>query len=92
MILINKFANWLTKGLNEDIQDYSYIDGFCIDNELTEEEIEKIQNANYKVVPEVDYKALIDDRDKLCCLQMYGVDNWQGYGMAMEEYYKGKVE
>lgn len=48
-----------------------------------------IQNAD---ISEVDRKRLnkdledlVYDAEKLAALEMFGVDNWSGYGQAMEE-------
>lgn len=48
-----------------------------------------IQTAN---ISEVDRKRLnkeledlVYDAEKLAVLEMFGVDNWAGYGQAMEE-------
>lgn len=35
----------------------------------------------------VEIKSLSDDSFKLTCLENAGVDNWDGYQYAMEEYY-----
>lgn len=34
-----------------------------------------------------EYESLLDDADLLRCLQNAGVDNWEGYGDAMREFY-----
>lgn len=34
-----------------------------------------------------DYHRMSDNEDKLLMLQGYGVDNWEGYDDAMEEYW-----
>lgn len=31
-----------------------------------------------------EYEQLLQDADKLSCLEGAGVDNWDGYDMAME--------
>lgn len=33
-----------------------------------------------------EYLALLDSQFMLDCLQNYGVDNWEGYDGAMEDY------
>ena len=38
-------------------------------------------------VDEAFYKSLLEDSDKLRCLEHAGVDNWEGYDFAMSEYY-----
>lgn len=39
-----------------------------------------------------EYDSLIDDAHKLQCLEGAGVDNWDGYDFAMEEYNKDESE
>lgn len=34
-----------------------------------------------------EYEALLQDSAKLNCLEGAGVDNWDGYDWAMEEFY-----
>lgn len=33
-----------------------------------------------------EYKRLKDDSLKLRCLYAAGVDNWEGYGLAIDDY------
>jgi hypothetical protein len=40
------------------------------------------------VIPLEEYEKLKADQDFLECLRAAGVDNWQGYEMAMD-YYNG---
>ena len=42
------------------------------------------------VCKEESYSRLCDSEDKLLLLQGYGVDNWDGYGDAMEEFHAMK--
>lgn len=37
-------------------------------------------------IPRKEYDDLLDDSLLLNCLEGAGVDNWQGYDYAMEEY------
>lgn len=37
-----------------------------------------------------EYESLKDDSFKLECLEGGGVDNWEGYDFAMEEYWKAQ--
>ena len=37
-------------------------------------------------ISEEEYKALLNDSILLNCLQMMGVDNWDGYDDAIEQY------
>ena len=39
-----------------------------------------------------EYERLLKDSAKLQALENGGVDNWQGYSYAMEEYYKDGEE
>lgn len=34
-----------------------------------------------------EYTDLVNDSNKLRCLENAGVDNWEGYDFAMEEFY-----
>jgi hypothetical protein len=38
-------------------------------------------------IPRDEYESLLRDRKKLQCLQGAGVDNWEGYDIAMDEFY-----
>lgn len=35
-----------------------------------------------------EYESLLADSVKLQVLEAYGVDNWEGYDRAMQEYWK----
>lgn len=37
-------------------------------------------------ISEEEYEALLNDSILLNCLQMMGVDNWDGYDGAIEQY------
>ena len=37
-------------------------------------------------ISEEEYKTLLNDSILLNCLQMMGVDNWDGYDDAIEQY------
>ena len=37
-------------------------------------------------ISEEEYETLLNDSIFLNCLQMMGVDNWDGYGDAIEQY------
>ena len=37
-------------------------------------------------ISEEEYEALLNDSIFLNCLQMMGVDNWDGYDEAIEQY------
>ena len=34
-----------------------------------------------------EYDSLVEDADLLRCLRNAGVDNWEGWGYALREYY-----
>jgi hypothetical protein len=34
-----------------------------------------------------EYEELLERSRKLSCLEATGVDNWEGYSIAMEEFY-----
>ena len=36
-------------------------------------------------IPKEEYEELLDNRKFLDALQMYGVDNWEGYELAQQE-------
>ena len=38
------------------------------------------------------YEALKDESLKLACLESFGVDNWQGYDDAMQDYHAERDE
>lgn len=38
-----------------------------------------------------EYESLKDDSFKLQCLENGGVDNWEGYDFAMEEYWRAHL-
>lgn len=38
-------------------------------------------------ITQKEYDDLLDDSRKLRCLENAGVDNWDGYDWAMEEFY-----
>ena len=42
------------------------------------------------VIPKKEYDGLLDDENKLNCLEGAGVDNWQGYDDAMELFRQSK--
>jgi len=39
-----------------------------------------------------EYNQLLEDSDKLRCLENSGVDNWEWYGEAMKEFYAEQEE
>lgn len=43
-------------------------------------------------IDEKTFEILVRDQQRLHCLQSYGVDNWDGYSDAMEDYYKWEQE
>jgi hypothetical protein len=38
-------------------------------------------------IPKTEYESLLDDARWRNCVEGAGVDNWEGYSYAMEEYY-----
>ena len=42
-------------------------------------------NLENILVPKEEYEELIEDSKKLNCLEVAGVDNWEGYSEAMED-------
>lgn len=54
---------------------------------VTYEEIEKPKPKEEKVtITKSEYDSLLEDSEKLSCLEACGVDNWQGYEDAMEMF------
>lgn len=49
-------------------------------------------NEETITISKKEYDSLKDDAFCLQCLQNAGVDNWQGYDFAMEEYLQIKNE
>ena len=39
-------------------------------------------------IPRDEYERLLKSEAKLSALECAGVDNWEGYGYAMTEYYE----
>lgn len=42
-----------------------------------------IKGEEFVVLGKADYESLVDDMNKLMCLEALGVDNWDGYDEAM---------
>jgi len=45
---------------------------------------------DYIIIKKSEYEDLLDDQLALNCLENAGVDNWEGYDEAMEEYHQQK--
>jgi hypothetical protein len=41
-------------------------------------------------ISKAEYEELLEDARFLQCLQNAGVDNWDGYDYAREEFYEGE--
>lgn len=37
-------------------------------------------------ITQEEYLNLVENSKKLACLEAWGVDNWEGYGEAIEDY------
>jgi len=49
--------------------------------------MESMMSDDKKIsISEEEYEALLNDSILLNCLQMMGVDNWDGYNEAIEQY------
>lgn len=49
--------------------------------------MERMMSDDKKIsISEEEYEALLNDSILLNCLQMMGVDNWDGYDEAIEQY------
>ena len=51
-----------------------------------------VESEGFKVVESDEYEELLDDSLFLNCLQNNGVDNWDWYSEAVEEYQQIKGE
>lgn len=51
-----------------------------------------VESEGFKVVESNEYEELLDDSLFLNCLQNNGVDNWDWYDEAVEEYQQIKGE
>jgi hypothetical protein len=46
-----------------------------------------MEQNNVVTISKERYERLLDKERKLSALECGGVDNWEGYSYAMEEYY-----
>ena len=44
--------------------------------------------VNTIVITKKEYESLLEDADKLACLESCGVDNWCGWDDAMEMFHE----
>lgn len=51
-----------------------------------------VESEGFKIVDSDEYEELLDDSLFLNCLQNNGVDNWDWYSEAVEEYQQSKGE
>lgn len=62
----------------------------------TEEIIEYLKTSNIgaeELTAAIEYLKILErDSIKLSYLEAYGVDNWNGYDIAMHEYYNSEEE
>jgi hypothetical protein len=65
--------------LNEKAQK---MEGFCA---RTDEAA-----AAYNFLASINIDDLLEDSDVLTCLRNAGVDNWEGWDFAMEEFHAGR--
>jgi hypothetical protein len=57
-------------------------------NEKLHELCESLDIPNeYEVIHKIDLELMIEAWNKLDALEAYGVDNWEGYGEAMQSLY-----
>ena len=49
-----------------------------------------MSNENFVTIPVEEYQDLLDTQLWAACLCGAGVDNWEGYDYAMEEYQEAK--
>ena len=45
-----------------------------------------VESENFKIIPSEEYEEMYDDGLFLNCLRNNGVDNWEWYSEAVEEY------
>lgn len=45
-----------------------------------------VESENFKIIPSEEYEEMYDDGLFLNCLRNNGVDNWEWYDEAVEEY------
>ena len=45
-----------------------------------------VESENFKIIPSEEYEEMYDDSLFLNCLRNNGVDNWEWYSEAVEEY------
>lgn len=43
--------------------------------------------AEMVTITKKEYESLLDSQRQLDCLECAGVDNWEGYHYAMQEYF-----
>ena len=51
-----------------------------------------IDSHEYTVVRQTELEKLYEAYDKLAALECYGVDNWEGYGEAMQSLYNDEED
>lgn len=51
-----------------------------------------VESENFKIIPSEEYEEMYDDGLFLNCLRNNGVDNWEWYSEAVEEYQQIKGE
>ena len=51
-----------------------------------------VESEDFKVINSEEYEEMYDDGLFLTCLRNSGVDNWEGYSEAVEEYQQIKGE
>lgn len=51
-----------------------------------------VESEDFKIIPSEEYEELCDDSLFLNCLRNNGVDNWEWYSEAVEEYQQIKGE
>ena len=65
----------------------------CCLNSLKKDEIPNIMLMEETItITRKEYNQLLEDSNKLRCLENNGVDNWTWYGEAMKEFYAEQEE
>jgi hypothetical protein len=49
---------------------------------------DEVKYTQHKVIPQAEYDELMRDAHMFRCLQDFGVDNWDGYSDAVQEWKK----
>jgi hypothetical protein len=73
----------------EDFTDTQLLEYVIKNSTVSREKLVEFCKSNYEItiVSVCEHERLMRDSDKLYALECAGVDNWEGYGDAMDNYY-----